>query len=368
MKSQTTSPLLPVIPNPSTDRLFVLDVLKAISIVAVVSYHAVFVPISTYQSSQFWVDIVFSPLRFCVPVLLAISFLLSDYGLSKRGTEASLPWLNKRLNRLAIPTLIWFGIAGSLKLLTGNSLAEISKDLLTGEIFTGAYYLLIMFQLTVIFFWCRQWLKHPKNLLITILAQGFIFLIIYAALSGRFGEETTVFLNTLNRPPFFYWFAYVAVGIGIGKLLPTLTRQSQQISAVVKILLLVGLSAGLILEQRQLWILTDGSIPPFEYAMVSCLLSVPVMFWVFGSIQESSLHPRIHKAILLLSNYSLGIFCINGILSQILLSIGSKLFESAVFNLPEILMIKMIGWCVLLSVSLGLSMLIARFGMKTIVC
>ena len=70
-------------------RLFFLDILKAISIVAVVSYHSVFIPRSSYSDSFFWVEALSVPLRFCVPLLLVISFLLTQ----KSSESPSLKYL-----------------------------------------------------------------------------------------------------------------------------------------------------------------------------------------------------------------------------------------------------------------------------------
>ncbi|MEH2284803.1 MAG: hypothetical protein V7K90_26375 [Nostoc sp.] len=65
----------------------------------------------------------------------------------------------------------------------------------------------------------------------------------------------------------------------------------------------------------------------------------------------------------LLSKYSLGIFCINGILSLICLQLGTQLFIGLNFTFQEILAIKLISWNLLLIVSLGLSMLCDRIGL-----
>jgi surface polysaccharide O-acyltransferase-like enzyme len=72
----------------SQSRLFFLDLLKALSMVAVVSYYSIFLPKSTYAENAFFIDMLFAPLRFCVPMLFTISFLLFERG-----------WHNKQLNQ-----------------------------------------------------------------------------------------------------------------------------------------------------------------------------------------------------------------------------------------------------------------------------
>ena len=89
----------------SQNRIFPLDFLKALSIIAVVSFHGIFIPESTYENSKYWVDVIFSPLRFCVPVLFTISFFLLRRSLDSGSVDSTLQLAKRRLARLLIPTL-----------------------------------------------------------------------------------------------------------------------------------------------------------------------------------------------------------------------------------------------------------------------
>lgn len=128
-------PLVPL----SSHRLFALDLLKAISITAVISYHAMLVPRSTYADSLPLLEISAGGLRFCVPVLFTISFFLLACSLDKTDLR---PWqlLKKRLMRLLIPTTFWFGLAILLKSLTRNPFPHLMERLVSGNIFQGAYF------------------------------------------------------------------------------------------------------------------------------------------------------------------------------------------------------------------------------------
>jgi hypothetical protein len=114
--------------------------------------------------------------------------------------------------------------------------------------------------------------------------------------------------------------------------------------------------------------ITNGTIQPFDYATISCIVGAIAMFLCFASIRETHLSVTGEFFIKLLSKYSLGIFCINDILSQIFFSVGTKLFVQASFSLVEILAIKVISWIFLLVLSLSLSVLLGRFGLKRMVC
>ena len=101
--------------------------------------------------------------------------------------------------------------------------------------------------------------------------------------------------------------------------------------------------------------------------MLSCLLSAPVLLICFAAIDEQHLSVWVKATVQTLSKYSLGIFCINGILSQIFLSLGSQWSEGQVFSLPEVLVLKVVSWVLLLGISLGIAIGLSRCGLKTVV-
>jgi len=353
--------------NQTTGRLFPIDLLKAISISAVVSFHSVFVPGSTYGSNYFRVDLLFAPLRFCVPVLLTISFLLL-----KRGLEAShksrYPLLKKRLTRLAIPTIFWFSIAaGVVSFLVHSTLAELLISMSQGYIFRGAYYLLVLLQLVPVFIWLNSWFNAKKHIVLTMLLQCVVIVFVQASLLGIFGPDIPVILRTMGRPLFTYWFVYMALGVYIYNNWSIFVKLSERIALPLKALLLCLTCLLMMVEYKWLLLLTDGRIIPFEYMTLSSILSVLVWFLCFASVKENQLPASSQKVIQLLSKYSLGIFCINGIFSHILSTVGEHLLGGATFSFLEILVMKFIGWIFLLAVSLGLSILLARLGLKACV-
>lgn len=364
MENQTKVRLSPQV----SDRIFFLDFLKAISITAVVSYHAIFFPNSTYMGLDEILEVLFAPLRFCVPVFLTISFLLFERQIPKSPAQPKLPLLRKRLLRLGIPTLFWFFIAAVLKFFNGNSFREIITQIITGEIFTGAYYLLVVFQLMLIYILTRSCLNKKSNIFAIVTLQTIVILFVYASIWGLFGNQILTFLIQMERPFIIYWFAYIALGVYICKKFAWIETKSISLSKTNKILILCFTAAMMMVEYRVLTLLLPGYLRPFDYAALSCILSVPVMFLCFVSINENSLPLPIVKIIKLLSKYSLGIFCINGIVSQIFLSIGTALFYQISFNLIQIIVIKIIGWIILLTISLLLSILLKRLGLKRVVC
>jgi Acyltransferase family len=356
---------LPVAPNPN--RLFALDFLKALSITAVVSYHSVFLPDAVYADSAMALEILFAPLRFCVPVLLTLSFLLMERGFGRSVDVPKGALIKKRLIRLLIPTGFWFGLATGLKLLTGNSISELAVSMLNGTVFYGAYFLLLLIQFLPLFIWFRKWFQDWRIVLLTVLLQGIIFVGIGQLLSASPASSAIALLRALNRPFVIYWFAYLALGVYLWHHWNDLVRLSKQISSWLKVSMIGVCCFSFAYEYYHLLTITKGAFPPFDYAIISCLLSVPILFLSCADIQEKQFPPLVRASISLLSKYSLGIFCVNGILSQVLLSISTRFIQASTLNLISILTIKILGWLFLMVVSIGVSMAMDRLRMGAFV-
>ncbi|PAX51994.1 acyltransferase family protein [Brunnivagina elsteri] len=349
-------------------RLFCLDFLKAVSIVAIVSYNSIFVPISTYQNHADFLETLFTPLRFCIPVFLTISFFLLGKQLDNQGNKKKSSLLFEHLQHVFILTLFWFAIASIFKFASGNSILQICRDIYQGKIFPDSYYFLVILQLFPIYFVFKRWLHSNYSVLLLIVLQWLIFFGIYISLTSSSTQGIVEVLKNLNHPLIIYWLVYIALGIFIYRQFNLIASISKGIELSTKVFLLCLMSIILMFDYQWLIKITNGTMQPFDYATISCIISAIAMFLCFASIQETHLSVLGEFLIKLLSKYSLGIFCINGILSQVFFYVGTKLFYQASFSLIEILVIKVISWIVLLALSLSLSVLLARFGLKKMVC
>ncbi|MEL6578323.1 MAG: acyltransferase family protein [Cyanobacteria bacterium J06621_12] len=347
--------------------LFFIDLFKAVSIVAVVSFHGIFVPGNTYATLISPLEIAFAPLRFCVPLFFTISFFLYERSEIKQPSKSLWLLLQKRFPRLLYPLAVWFGVAISLNLAQGNSITDILKAAATGEIFTGSYYLLALLQLLPLFFYLRQ-LTDKTNLICGLIFQIIVDIVIYAAFNHLALSWLISYLQVINRPLFIYWLAYVAMGIYFARNLAQVQAISHQMPPVVKTCLILFLGGLFIHDYQLLSWLTEQAIAPFDYLTPSCLLSVPIIFCCFSNLQAEHFPLWLVKITKIISQYSLGIFCLNGTLRLVFLSLGSSILGEQSFSLTQIVAIKLIGWSILLLVSLGLSILLARIGLKKTVC
>ncbi|NHC34623.1 acyltransferase family protein [Scytonema millei] len=349
-------------------RVFPLDVLKALSILAVVSFHAIFVHPSAYASVGSALDILFAPLKFCVPVFLTISFFLLQRGIDKNFGQSNYFLLKKRLLRLLIPTIFWFGVALLIrKFIWYRTKEELLLSLFQGTIYPGSYYLLILLQLIPCFVWLYPWLNRHRFIAATLILQCLVFLGVYLTLSGAFANWLPQILENLHRPFFIYWFGYMALGSLLSKHWYKVIKISQRLPTIVKVILLLLASTLLIIESIFLSSLTEPAIAPYDYMMLSCIFSVFVCFLCFASVTEDSLSITGRKIVKLLSTYSLGIYCINGVTQTIFHAFFVTMFPDATFNLLEILVMKTLGFILLLSVSIGVSLLIDKLGGSALV-
>lgn len=107
----------------------------------------------------------------------------------------------------------------------------------------------------------------------------------------------------------------------------------------------------------------------FEYLKISCIISVFVAFFCCASISEDTIPPLARTVVHVLSKYSLGIFCINGILSKFLLpQVIPHLTSTPIVDLDTALVVKIVVWPLLLIISLSSSLLLEKIGLRKCVC
>jgi hypothetical protein len=356
------------------DRIFFLDLLKAISIATVVLFHA---SSNLSVATKYQLDILQSPLRFCVPVLLTISFFLLSFNIENNLQNNLFLYFKRRLFRLLIPILFWFCLANLINLFL-NTIDKQEIDLksilllnIQGQIFWGAYFLLILLQFSPIVFVNKRYLHLFKNILVAFFLQSAIFVLCFLIFFRQLGREVIVILCSLSRPVFFYWFIYLFLGDFFQKNWTFLLETSQRFSNKIKIFLIILTSFLMISENTYFHhsIRENCFFDNFEYLKFSCIASVFVAFCCCASISEDTIPLLARRVVHLLSKYSLGIFCINGILSKFLLpKVIPHLTSTPIVDLDTALVVKIVVWPLLLIISLSLSLVLEKIGLRKCVC
>ncbi|AWM40293.1 Acyltransferase family protein [Gemmata obscuriglobus] len=182
------------------------DELKAVAIVAVVCIHA----------GLPYADI----LRFCVPVFLSIWAYHYEQGLSRRQ-DRTWTYAQQRFVRLLIPYLFWTAVYIPL-FHTSSEWRSVPPNVIVngwlgGYGWSGQYFFIILFQLTLLFPLLRRY-ASPLPLWIVIAVGA-----ICNPLADYYLFRSYVASGVGDRL-FVYWLPYVFVGIGLarGTIRPTL--------------------------------------------------------------------------------------------------------------------------------------------------
>lgn len=348
-------------PAASSQRLFSLDLLKAICIAVVVLQHADFLPEAIDRPYADILDLLLSPLRFTVPVLLAISVFLLERSLKRDAVVLTV--LKKRFVRLLVPTLFWFGVA-FIKQAREHPITTILPQIVSGQIFIGAYYLLILLQLIPVYLLIRSQMKSSFAIILLTL-QAIVYCGLEVLIVNQLSPPFIQVLRAIDRPLFLYWFGYMGIGFLLSQHYSAIEKLSERLGFWPKAGLIALAASVLALEGHWFSQISEGQVSPFEYTMLSCLLSIVVAFLCAASVRAETF--PLQKVVTLLSTYSLGIFCLNGILRPTIARALSHFFSTLSLGLPEILLVKFVGWLGLLAISLLGALFLERIGLKNCV-
>jgi fucose 4-O-acetylase-like acetyltransferase len=149
--------------------------------------------------------------RFCVPAFVVLWAVYFEAGLAKRPAGTHWAYVRSRLARLAVPYLVWTGIY--LRLFhpvardwTSTPLHTIAAGWLGGYGWPGQYFLVILFQLTVLVPLIRRHIGRRAAV-----AVMFAGVPLYAAAELSLWRSAVV--SGVGDRLFIYWLPYVALGV-----------------------------------------------------------------------------------------------------------------------------------------------------------
>jgi len=189
---------------PGRTRDFREDLLKAAAIFGVVFIHT---PGGSGDLRVFF--------RFCVPIFVALWAFHFEIGWAKRSPAERRPYIRSRIIRLTIPFLFWTAVylllfRHSLDAWRMTSLHTIIGAWFGGYLWSGQYFLIILFQLIVVVTLLHR-LIGPASVWATLLAG----LVLYAVVEFWLWQIPLV--SALGDRLFIYWLPYVALGIGLAR-------------------------------------------------------------------------------------------------------------------------------------------------------
>ena len=218
-----------------------------------------------------------------------------------------------------------------------------------------------------IFLWVSSQLVRSRTFLIVLIAQCLVFWVVYLSIIHLPTSDFIQGLKLIARPLPAYWFVYMATGAFFYEHYSLLLRLSKNIPIWLKISTIVSTATLIFFEYGYLRQIMDEQPKPFEYSMFSCLLSVFALFLCCVSVEPKNFPRWFVSIIKVISRYSLGIFCINGILSLVFLQVGTLIFQEIQLSLVSTILLRILGGALLIILSLWLSQLLEKVGLKTCV-
>lgn len=284
-------------------RLVSADILKVLSIIAVVCIHGSglisFFP-SAIDFSQEQIGLAENSLRFCVPVFIFFWAYFMEKSILKRGTGI----IPSRFYRLLIPFAFWSLIYCVIKAdIRHTNLVTLFLKHWTGYGWSGQYYFVILFQFIVLFpLWRRISIKlmrfTPAIYLISLL---FFILIAYS------GWSQIRLVVRINDRIFIYWWPYVILGI---------IHAHKNIFKFYIPPFLKWMSV--ILIPLEVYWFNPATVSP--YALPSVFITSLLLISVMESkLTYQALQPWMASLIQRIANYTLGIYCLNPLIILILI-------------------------------------------------
>ncbi|MMZ50532.1 putative poly-beta-1,6-N-acetyl-D-glucosamine export protein [compost metagenome] len=150
-------------------RLYKFDDIRAFAALSVIAIHAT-APYVTEEIIGFvWNQLM----RYAVPLFIILSGFLLYYADRKKGTVHYGQFMRKRLTKIFIPYVIWTIVYTLFKMREeiadrgAEALPDVGGALLSflfdGSAFVHLYFLIIMFQLYLLYPVLRLWMKHRAN-------------------------------------------------------------------------------------------------------------------------------------------------------------------------------------------------------------
>lgn len=303
------------------NRILYIDVLRVLSITAVLVAHAVSSDVSNIaggkvDSSQWWVaNIIDSSIRWCIPIFFMISGILL---LDPKKEESYSTFLKKRFSRIGIPFLIWGVFYSYLKHLilepdgiTFYQMPKVClKDILTNNIY---YHMWFMYTIMAIYLFVpiirTAIKKFTRKEILIFIGLWFLTSIVYQSLQDFYhlfsGKDINIALFT--SPYISGYMGFCVLGYYLDGMV---------IKRFMRFLVyLLGIAGGIAIPIL-LYISNMGTDTLDEtfynyLTLPIFLFSVGVFMFIRNIDWERKLSDRMKRIVLSLSEASFGIYLVH---------------------------------------------------------
>ncbi|MCG7379306.1 acyltransferase family protein [Paenibacillus sp. ACRSA] len=299
------------------EKLIEIYFLRSISCLAIVLTHSI------GFSTKFYADLLHSShvfgrnildslnllLKFGTPMFVFISILLLSYSY-RDGIRKG--FLFKRFKYIFIPFLIFSGIYSGLAVsgfldAENRSFGSLPSVLFQHIFLAGfhGYFVVIIFQFYILFYLFKRHLDQWNPL--TVITVSFIINIAYLGFFNFVGKIESIPLSgiiwsSFNWLPFVGWLFYFSLAYYCG-------RNIEQFKALLAKHKIWVNTLPFVLMGIVLFLYHSGVLPVSDSKRIDMLLLTTFLF--FGLYQFASRLQRVPRSLLLISDYSFGIYLVH---------------------------------------------------------
>lgn len=319
-------------------RVYELDVLRAVSAVAVVLIHVTATPMVTLpvdSPSFFATSLVNQWSRFSIPAFVLITgvVLYHQYGRQAAGdggqsTFDTRRYLYRRFQAIGVPYLVWTALYLLFRAPIEGSWAQLPANLVTAAIQGTAmyqlYYIVLVFQFYLLFPLIRG-LGSSRRLgwivAAALLVQGVLMWdTFYGLFTNQISTPWLVGLLRFRDRLFPWWIGYFAVGAWIAANLRTVLAATRRL-----LWPLTGVAAALLawMMAEYMGLMAQGGSVGFAasgFRPTAYLYSLAAVFALLGLggwVTERD--NRLSRLLLSLANHSFGIFLVHPLVLEVVL-------------------------------------------------
>lgn len=278
------------------DRLASADILKVLSIIAVVFIHGSFL----IHVSSTYVDFISLKvllegnwLRFCVPVFIFIWAYFLEKNIMKHGNRNLLPRFYKLLIPFTLWSVIYFLILADFNKL---SLSILVTKHFSGFGWSGQYYFIILFQFICLFPFIRQVAHRLKNHALAVYIVSVFFYMVFAYTKWF----NIGIVEKIHHRFFIYWLPYVILGI-------IHAQKGFQKFPIAPVIALFSV----LLIPTEIYLFHPQTVSTYVLPSVFLTTSLLLNSFMGAKLTYGSLSPRVGNIIQLIARNTLGIFCLN---------------------------------------------------------
>lgn len=272
-----------------------IQVLRGLAIIAVVMIHTC--PLGMMQ-------VLFRPiLNGAVAVFIFLSGWLTPY----KVNEKSLRFAKRRILRVLIPYIAWtfiYTIASKNMMLLG-------RNLLTASGTPHLYYILVYMQITCVapFLW-KIWNSKFRNV-VWIVSP--VFLILYRYVLPVINIRMPEWLRSVCENSFLGWFIFFYLGFVLGNNLVSVNMKKKYLLVLYIVSLILQLFEGMV------WLELGSTNPMSQWNLTACASSLLIIALMNQYLFSNCCLGKIEKTIILVGNYSFGIYLSHVLMIRILM-------------------------------------------------